>query len=666
MEAGMSDALAELKQQHTRLKDIWKDFHDYRANQWDPLIRRRAPQTDGIPSPMKQEMGIDVQSPDLEKALTDWLSAQLLELTKIDAFSLDNHVKAKQDVEDIRIVLAGSWGQQNDKKAISRSMFTQANRYGLAVALKTYNMPEEPDLEGVEGKDQDDKRDKYWDDYYADQNNCPFGFQPVSPLEISFWPLSNPEIVFQESKIKYVHAKDLTRDADLGGGKLTLDKAKKLHFLGDTEPEDEYSDSSDSGGPEIHVLKRAYLDKKTNRWKWDCWVRVDGAQVNESEQLEGGDCPFDRCPYFFMASGDEQVTETDPHLRFRPKIYPLLVDIQELNFWETELAKAIAARIQYPFYNRLDGMDPALLQAYQALEGAGAGLIEGQGAERRFIWRLPESASDEVPTFPALEAWPIVDLEVVRLRIEQKRMDIQIHSPNRFLTGSAFDELKNASTGTGFLNQAQAAQTTVHGDLENFDAFVEDWLQAECEAWIYWDEGAEVQKPRKYRIHGDEPVTKNPREAGDEVFINAEKLKRPFVLSAHTSNMTQQERALEDQSADTAYLQRAITKTQWLKRRGADDPEKQADELWKDDMDRMAEQLDMPIYQDQYRRFISAMTDTAPPPPMPTEGEQQGQGKPGEAGGRFPPNPPQGIHQGQAPTLGAPQGSSNGTPPGVR
>jgi hypothetical protein len=80
----------------------------------------------------------------------------------------------------------------------------------------------------------------------------------------------------------------------------------------------------------------------------------------------------------------------------------------------------------------------------------------------------------------------------------------------------------------------------------------------------------------------------------------------------------------------------------------------------------MAEQLDMPIYQDQYRRFISAMTDTAPPPPMPTEGEQQGQGKPGEAGGRFPPNPPQGIHQGQAPTLGAPQGSSNGTPPGVR
>ena len=79
----------------------------------------------------------------------------------------------------------------------------------------------------------------YWDDYYATPDNAPFGFQPVSPLEISFWPLSKPEIVFQESKIKYINAKDLTRDADLGGGTLTLDKLKKIHFLGDTEPEDD-------------------------------------------------------------------------------------------------------------------------------------------------------------------------------------------------------------------------------------------------------------------------------------------------------------------------------------------------------------------------------------------------------------------------------------------
>lgn len=660
----MPDTLTALREQHTRLKDIWRDFHEYRANQWDPLIRRKAPQNETVPLLAQYAMGVDVQSPDLEKALNDWLSAQLLELTKIDAFSLDNHEKAKRDVEDIRIVLAGSWGQQNDKKAISRAAFASMNRYGLACFFKPWNMPKEPDLEGVEGKDADDKRDKYWDDYYAEDDNCPFGYQKISPLEIMFWPLEKPEIVIQESKLKYLYAKELQRDASLGGGKLTLDNLKKIAFVGDSEPIDELQpDQSDAGGKEVYVLKRAYLDKKENCWKWDCWVRVDGQPVNESQQLEGGKVPYDRSPYFFIASGDEQVTETDPHLRYRPKIYPLLVDIQELNALESLLVQAIVYRIQYPFYVAFDGLDAQAMNYWMSEQANGKGFIEGEGAQRRFNFVHPEAGSDEILTVPRLEAMPVTDIEVLRLRIEQKRMDIFAHSPNRFLIGNA-TEKDMAGSGTGLLNQAQAAQTTVHGDLENFDAFVEDWLQAECAAWVYWDEGAEVQKPRKYRIHGDEPVIKNPREPGDEVFINVEKLKRPFVLSAHTSNMTQQERALEDQSADSAYVQGAITKSMWLKKRGADDPEKLADDLWKDQMDRMAEQLDMPIYQDQYRRFISAFTDTAPPPPMPVEGEQQGgQSRPG---GQIPERPKVGIHNGTAAALGSPEGSSNGVPPGVR
>jgi hypothetical protein len=650
----MPDDLALLKEQHTRLKDIWRDFHDYRANKWDPVIRRQAPQTETIPLYAQYVDGVDVQSPDLEKALTDWLIAQLLELTKVDAFSLDNHVKAKEDVEDIRIVLAGSWGQQNDKKKISRHMLASANRYGLGVAFKPWNMPEEPDLEGVEGKDAESKRDKYWDDYYADEDNCPFGFVPISPLEIMCLPVTDPEIVIQESKIKYVHAKELRRQQDLGGGKLTLDRLKKVAFVGDNEPIEEYQTTGSDTGPEVYVLKRAYLDKASGRWKWDCWVRVDGQDVGESEQLEGGDVPYDRCPYFFVASGNEQATESDPHLRFRPKIYSLLVDTVEWNALVTQLDQAIAFRLAHPFYVRLDGMDgPAIMAA------ADMAMVEGQGAERRLVIKLPEAGGDELMTAPRLEAMPVTDITVLIERLKMIKQDMAFHAPNRFLTGSA--ELAPEVPGSTFLNQAQAAQTTVHGDLENFDAFVEDWLQAECQAWVYWDEDTEVAKPRKYRVHGDEPVSKNPMEAGDEVYIDVHKLKRPFVLAVHTSNMTQQERALEDQSADLAYLNKAITKSQWLKRRGADDPEKQADDLWKDQMELMADTMDQPIYADQYRRFISAMTDTAPPPPPMEEGQQ---GRPGQ-GQMDTTRPAIGIHAGTAPALGSSQGTSNGVVPGM-
>lgn len=647
------EALSLLKEQHARLKETWRTFHDTRANSWDPVIRRQAPQTDIVDLLARYAPGVDIQSAKAERALSDWLSAQLLELTKIDVYSLDNRETAKRGVEDIRIVHAGSWGQQNDRKQVSRHMFSAMNRYGLGVAFKTWHMPQEPDLEGVEGKDAEDKRDRYWDDYYGDKANCPFGWEFPNPTEIMCDNVEEPRLVIQESKIKYTRAKGMKRDQKLGGGELIMMKdLKKVGFIGPSEPPDEYNHNTNTTGQEILFMRRAWCDEDET-WKCDTWVRVAGTDVTESEQLEAYDVPFGRSPYFFVASDSEQATESDPHLRYRPKIYSLLVLLVEWNALVTQLDAAIQFRLEHPFYVRYDGLDgPSLIALMDT------GQVEGQGAERKLVVKFPESSGDEIVTAPALEAIPTTDIAAIIERLKMLQGEIVEEMPNRFLLGKA-TEKDLSGTGTGLLNQAQAAQTTVRGDLDNFDSFVEDSLQAEEQAWIYWDEGAEVLKPRKHYITGDEPVVSSPRERGEEAYYDAEKLKYRHVISAYTANMTQQERALEDQSADLAFQNGSLTKAQWLKKRGADDPEKQADDLWKDQQERMAEALMQPVYEEQMRKFISAFTDTPPPPAPMQEGQQ---GKPGQ-GQMDTTRPGVGIHHGTAPVLGAPQGSSNGAVP---
>lgn len=648
-------ALQTLKEQHSRLKDVWQTFHDTRASQWDPVIRRQAPQTDIVDLLARYAPGVDIQSAKAERALSDWLAAKLLELTKIDVYSLDNRETAKRAVEDIRIVHAGSWGQQNDKKQISRPVFNAMDRYGLACVFKTWHMPEEPDLEGVEGSDAEKKRDKYWDDYYADDKNCPFGHEHISMLEVSVDDPSDPYLVIQESKIKYTRARGMKRDEKLGGGVLGLKDLKKVAFIGPNEPPEEFNTgNNDTSGTEIHFMRRAMC--VDDKWTVDTWVRVADTDISESEHMEHYDVPFDRCPYFFIASDSEQATESDPHLRYRPKIYGLLVLLVEWNALVTQLDAAIQFRLEHPFYVRYDGLDgPALMALTDSAQ------VEGQGAERKLVVRFPETGSDEIPTAPALEALPTTDIAAIIERLKMLQGEILEEMPNRFLLGRA-TERDLSGTGTGLLNQAQAAQTTVRGDLDNFDAFVEEWMRAEEQAWCYWDEGSEVLKPRKHYITGDEPVVANPRERGEEAYYDADKLKYRHVIHAYTANMTQQERALEDQSADLAFQNGSLTKTQWLKKRGADDPEKQADDLWKDQMERMTEELMMPVYVDQQRRFISAFTDTAPPPPPMQEGQQGG--KPAGNGQRInTQNPKVGVHDGTAPAVGGAPGSSNGMVP---
>lgn len=615
------DSLSLLQQQYHDIweSEGWKDFRTFRADHWDPLIRRRAPQSLNPTAAQflqSTNTNVDIQSPDLEKDLHDRVAYQLSNAVKIDAVSLDKSKTGKENVEDIRISSAASWLRQDSGHRISRHVFTSLNRYGVYCERKTWHMPEEPDDEEINSRVSEmkgsskiaaDKRLKAREDYFEDyfeENDC-FDWQPISPLELAWFPLMEPEVFIQESVVPYVEARNLK---DKLGKVLRLDKASRLVFWGESQPSGEVIQTQ-WNGKKIHLVVRAMLDKETKRWRVTEWVRESAQKVEDSQQLDEYVCPFGRAPYF-VGSADEDVTETSPHFRYRPAIYPLICDVQELNALVTLLVQVSVWHLQHPFYVRLDGAKEELLNTMEGMQSAGMGLIEGTGAERKFVFRTPDPGSGEVMAAPRLEAMPNATLpEAFVYRIQQVQNNIVEHRSNRYLTGEAFAQTEK-QPATSTLNQAEAAATPFGPYMEAHARFVKNWLVAEHEAISYWDEGSEKGMGKTYpvRTRGDEPVLSSPKEAGEVITLTAEKLKTPYFLNCVTKNSTQAEDAMNQQLADLAYEKGAITKEQWLRLRGADDPQKQIEDLWKEQQETMAEAHFQPVLDSSYARLFQALT----------------------------------------------------------
>lgn len=614
-----ADALALLQQDHAAIWESqgWQDFRTYRQ-EWDNLIRRRAPQTLN-PSVMQflaaTNTAVDIQSPDLEKDLDDRLAYLLGNAPKIECIPLDKSKHGKENVEDVRIWSAGSWLRQDDGKKISRHVYSCLTRYGLAVERKTWNMPPEPSDDEMKRRMAEKSesklptaekrmkcREEYFEDYFQDEE-C-FGWQPVHPLEISFFPLSDPEVFIQDSVVSYLEARNL-QNAD--GKSLRLTKDNKAIFVGDGEPVDE-TERSGWHGKQVHVTIRAAKNKTTGYWDVTEWVREGTSKIGDAEQLNEYVCPS-KLPPYHIATASEQVTEVSAHLRFRPMIYPLIVDIQELNALVTLLVQVSVWHLQNPFYVRLDGASPELLQAIEGMQDAGLGVVMASGAERKFVFRTPDPGSGEVMATPRLEAMPNATLpEAFAVRLQMIQQNIMDHRSNRYLTGQAQETAEQPATTT--LNQYEASATPFGPYVDAHAGFVKDWLQAEHEMITYWDEGSEkgMYKPYPIPVRGDEPVSSNSYEAGDVVTISAEKLKTRHFLTVSGRNETQAEHAMNQQLADLAYEKGAITKAEWLKLRGADDPEKQIEDLEKEKQQQLAEQHFQQVLSSSYGRLFQALT----------------------------------------------------------
>lgn len=657
-----------LKEQYQDLRDNkgWAEFARFRLD-YRNLIRRRAPQH-ASPLLASYVPNVDIQSEMLEKAVTDYVNAMLINDTRVDVYSLDQAKLAKDNAEDTRIWTAVDLGQANDGNKLSRARAEGQVIDGVACFYQDWKMPPEPDPEDLtpylnipdgatdEKREaaREEARDRWYEEYFKHADNQPFKARNIPAASMVWWPLSEPELFIQMSKMRYSEAKRKIKNKK--GYSLKMGKGadglSRIYFVGDPEAPQEYNDEA-SGGSEIEFYRKAELDRDTRRWKVCDYVKaVDDADYKGGEVADEYDVPYDRAPYFICPSGDEKVTESTPHLRYRPKIYPLLVNVQSLNADETLLMQAVIKRIQEPFYIRMDGMKPELLSAIEGLATAGLGIVEGAGAEKRFVWTAPTPGTDEILTAPRIEAMPNDDLGMLAEHMKLTMSRMAENAPNRFLNGQAIREVE-AGTATGLLNQAQAARTTIAQDILNGDDLFENMWQARLEAIAYWDKGAEVEKPFPWRVRGDEPLARDPKEAGEQGKITAKTLETPYVLVMSTKNETQAEQIVNNQEADKAYAAGRLKHEDWLKKTGADDPRKYAEELLADKYENEVEQQMAVVRQGEIRTLLAAFLKINPPPVQPdgTQPQQQtGQQEPTSVG----------VHAGTAPALGPVTPSSNG------
>lgn len=537
----------------------WAEFRDKRRTS-DLMIQRRSPVD--IPPQYKQfAQNLDIQSPDLEEALSTRVQIKMIRPTKIDAVSLDNHEKAKKDVEDCRIWYGYQWARVNRNRRLDRARSEAQDRYGVFVERLYWKMPEEP-----EGEDRTAG--------YRDQGDNCFDIRSVNPLTCAWTPLQEPELFIENVRIPYVEAMELENE---DGEFLRLDDAGKIYFLGDPDSWDN-SDHNSPRGQEIHVVTRAQKDRKTGKWMLGEYVYPVGASSEDIQTLREVEVPFNHCPYFIGLGGSHKVFETTPHLMFRPSLYPLLVDVVENNQWRTIIA-AIALDNSTTKYINLSKIKPELMAFLEEMYPG-----ENVGSQRRLSFKVSGTNPGELSAYPELDSSPS-ELEPALLQLlNDNKENIKRHLPSRFQQGDLSRTEVAEGKATTMVNVQEASSLPYTADLQLQDPVTVEILEAMGQAICYWDEEVDGDSQKEYpaTTTGEEPLMKGGPEVGTEVIVKASKIKRPHQIYVLTKNETQAEEERSALLAYQDYAQGLIDLPKLLVRRGESDPNRAMRDLDKD------------------------------------------------------------------------------------
>lgn len=615
------DAIALFKQQQQQLEDAgWANFKAKRDD-IDGVIFRTipVPQTPDMPK-------VSVQSTQAERGLHQAVGIMKMNPTKLNTVSLDQAPKAKDDVEDIRIWDGTFWHKQNDKRRLDTSRADQAYRYGVAVERLFWDMPGEYDDEDEAeeallqraGKDEREA-------YFKGLNSDHWLIEPVNPKSCKWLPVNeDPDLFFEVSEISYAEAKNLQ---NYEGKYFSLDEQRKIRFLGERAPVAGSSGDYGTSGPnKIKVTTRYMKDPDTGKGTISNFVETDGASA-DAAQLDEVEVPFGRCPYFVIPSGEFLPSETDPNLRYRAPIFPLVEAVNRKNFHVTTFTRLVLKYTDNFYVDASSVKDPAQAAFIDNLFPT-----EGQGAQRGAVIPIPKPGANEMPVHLHIERYPFELDSVSQWVLENIEKDIEDSMPSRFQTGNLSRTEVANETATTMVESREASALPWESHLANFDGYgTKAEIDAVHECIQYWG----GDKPYYTVSSGDEPLLKGAPESGTQVYIDANKLKRPFQLVVQTENKTQAERQQDlNVTLQLAEMQ-WITEEQALERSGFDDPRKQM-ELLEAEKQRMdADPFKRELITQMRQQLLTALLGAPPPLGMQQAGVA----------------PPQGV-----PQIGAPQG----------
>lgn len=533
------------------MREMWQRIKDRRET---------PPLSDEI---IKWAGNIDIQTPEVERAFGDHVKILCIGSTEVNAVCLENNNDAREDVEDISLWHKAWQKQLNEGGQVSHIMSEGQTGVGVQILRILWNMPttkEWPERNPDEPIHKWASRSiKARDDYYNLASKQTWQLVTVDPLQCYWGPtLDDPDNFFHECEVPFWEYRTLKSDS---GKYPSLDAAaKKVVWLGDPMP---YEASPYSEAPTIHVVYHAYRVPGTNDWKMcEYLFGSGGTLIEDGEKLHEYDVPGHMCPFIIVPAGDEVKTQSDPHLRYRTRMYPLYCLAGEYNSTLTLLA-ALAIKESSDRQLYINPGNSITQEALNVLEEAGVTFRDALGQNRRAVIDDPEFAYNEMPLLPRMYRRPESNKEALIIRLEQLREDIRQALPNRFITGRAYEETREG-TGTAVTNQTQAASFSYDFDLEEqrkawrrIHTFIDNCV-------LSWGEGKDYYLPMSESLLEESP------DAKTNVYVNAEKLSRNYELVVRITNETQQEKQARWEQADRDFSIGRLTPEKWLQAR--DDP----------------------------------------------------------------------------------------------
>lgn len=555
-----------LSDAYERAKNRFASFHEVRKN-YDALLERST-KIQLQPELADIGEGIEYLSPDLEKALGDYVDVLKMNPTAFDVIPWQNNATANKDARDILYWIGRGWEHENKGRWWDRKAGEGQVRHGCAIMRLCWRPVTSEDIDAdvqspKEVLEVHEKAQKH--------RKHPFYWENCS-IYNCYWVGDDQDsehgadIFFYQYKLPYLEAQErFARDNDADESRPSLNELGKVAWLAMGEEQD----SDQWAAEEVTVTvvdcrdlkgRKCYLDGCMHKQRV---IRIymaanDDQCLDEDNLVSEVDSPFPRCSFFVIGgrihSGD------DPNLVYRPLMHPLYVETNWTNYLTT--LQAVEVRADYAdsgSYINVGSSNPDVIQKF----------FEDNAQEH--VVKLSHDPN-ELPLMPGpVERMPrTVSPHLTTLRAEHMER-LMRYMPNRFMIGEAAKEASNA-TGSAFLQQAQQAALPFNTLLGESDTAIEEAVRCKIHAVKWWpvdeDWYAVMTGSQEFVAYqGSAP------QRGHVACVNKDKLDMDFDIRIRTRSVTTAEESAEWVQAQSMYHEGALSVDNLIKSTGEDDIE---------------------------------------------------------------------------------------------
>lgn len=637
-------------------------FQEFKTKRetWQDLVHR------DLDPHLDPKLGIEVakyKTPDLEEAEHAFMDIMTMNPTRFSANMRQQGDHAEDAMKDAVLVASHTWAFiENRGRWIDRSNAGGQARYGVNIMRMLHHPIEEPDASSYDDREEA-MREMPW----------PFYFEDVPLLGCSWVDRQQKaEIFAYEVEIPVYQAQGDYRidGSTLNQGKETKayeDGKKyspyvagdgKLGWLGEGQPLGDGMTSEDNRITCTIIEYRDYdnlcpiCPDKHPLWSGIELVRVPKAKMQDAEVVREYTLPYKHSGSFRIVQG-RRSKDADPHHRYRPLMFRLIVEATVMN-WALSTLQTLANR------------DSSDTRVYQSLANVPDEALKRLADED---WRDLLSGiqrSDDPGTvmtvLGTIEAWPNQLAPILWDIYQDAAQRFEKAKPSRFLQGENYDEAAQG-TGTANLQATQQAALPFNWLLSQSDLFILEAKEDQFHAIRYWDYEAGDKEEMHYYVslNGEEPSKKVTAEAGKQVYVCASKLEYAFDLMLLTENETLQEQQQKQQMAYEQYDRGFLDDEQLIERLGFHDTDAQLRKLRKHYLRRNAEPMKVKLQMAVLSTLTAALADIDPSlAQMVPEQQPAAPTGPGAGQGMGAPQPPatvrlpalEGVSGGAAPVGG--------------